>query len=117
MTTRPLSSITLVASLTTAILYTGCGHPAPPPRTTRIVTPAPVVVKVANEPQTVAVQKPPQPGRSVPPAPEPPPPAPPPPALLGGGCGAGGEDLQPSTYEPRPTMPSWNKGFLVHPGS
>ena len=80
MTTRPLSSITLVASLTTAILYTGCGHPAPPPRTTRIVTPAPVVVKVANEPQTVAVQKPQQPVRSVTPAPAPPRPAPQPPA-------------------------------------
>jgi hypothetical protein len=53
MKTRLSNLIALVAGLTGTLLSNGCGHSSPPPRTTRIITPAPVVVHVPAEPRTV----------------------------------------------------------------
>ena len=53
MNTRLSNIIALVAGLTGTLLSNGCGHSSPPPRTTRIITPAPVIVHAPAEPRTV----------------------------------------------------------------
>ena len=69
MKTRLSNLTALVAGLTATLLSNGCGHSSPPPRTTRIITPAPVVVQVPAEPQTVYT--PPAPAPQPAPAPTP----------------------------------------------
>jgi hypothetical protein len=69
MKTRLSNLIALVAGLTGTLLSNGCGHSSPPPRTTRIITPAPVVVHVPAEPRTVVTTTSPAPQWA--PAPQP----------------------------------------------
>ncbi len=63
-----LSSLAvLVTGLAGALLSNGCGHNSPPPRTTRIITPAPVIVQSPAEPRPITVvTAPTQPGRTQP---------------------------------------------------
>ena len=60
------SLVALVTGLTGALLSGGCGHNSPPPRTTRIITPAPVIVQTPAQPSPITVVTPPQPTTTAP---------------------------------------------------
>ena len=72
----PISSLTaLVTGLTVTLFSNGCGHPSPPPRTTRVIhQPAPVIVQQA--PPVAPAPTVPAPQPAVTQAPVTPPPAP-----------------------------------------